>query len=429
MADKPTTVAGLIADMRKKGVAIGSHSEVSRPVEALTTGNMGVDWSVARIGGLPVGRVTELYGLTSSGKTTTAIQTAAALQKSIIQRGTEEYILYLDFEHSMDMKYSQALGLDTEHPSFVLVQPSWLEDGAKIALSMIKTGQVRLSIWDSVAVMEAKDQEEGGFDQRTAAMNRGRLMAGMLRQLNPMLHENNSAAIFINHLTKEVVMSGMPQSGPPKNTSPSSNSLRFYAALRLEYQQVMTNRSNTEDLVTGDTVKRAWSTRVKVKAVKNKVGAPFGECEILVRYGRGFDDFWTALQVLIARNVIKHSQGYYYFGSDGTSPLAVDGMALSTTGRRFVRGEETILSFADEHPLWRDEVIAFAREKVQASKNDPIPPSDVEPLLPQESDEGGPGKPAEPPISDPRLVGAEARPKLVSADELSGLFDSGPDEV
>ncbi len=421
MADK-TTVAGLLADMRKKGVAIGSHSEVTRPVEALTTGNMGVDWSVARIGGLPVGRITELYGLTSSGKTTTAIQTAAALQKDIIKRGTEEYILYLDFEHSMDLKYSQALGLDTEHPSFVLVQPSWLEEGAKIALTLIKTGQVRLSIWDSVAVMEAKDQEEGGFDQRTAAMNRGRLMAGMLRQLNPLLHDNDSAAIFINHLTKEVVISGMPQSGPPKNTSPSSNSLRFYAALRLEYQQVKTNRSNTEDQITGDKVMRAWSTRVKVKAVKNKVGPPFGECEILVRYGRGFDDFWTALQVLISRGVIKNSTGYYYFGSNG-STLVVDDMETSTTGRRYVQGEEKLLKFADEHPLWRDEVIALAREKVQASKNDLVLPSEAEPALQESAETDDPGYPI---VDSPDSAAFAARPvtKLMSADELSGLFEN-----
>src|SRR5712692_1678098 len=184
------SVANLIAEIQKKSdVRIGSFSDVARPVESLSTSNLAIDY-VTGIGGLPVGRLIELYGLASSGKSTTSTQAAAALQQDIIKSGREEYILYLDFEHSLDKMYSQALGLDSEHKSFILVQPAWVEDGAEIALSLIETGQVRLSIWDSVAAMTPKALGEGDFDQRTSAMNRARLMAGLLQRLTALLYDH-----------------------------------------------------------------------------------------------------------------------------------------------------------------------------------------------------------------------------------------------
>ncbi len=162
------TIADLLADIeRKHGLRIGAASQVVEPTTFLTTGNLAIDHVCG--GGLPLGRTVELYGQPSSGKTTTALQAAAALQSIIIFEQRDEHILYLDFEHAFDGQYAKALGLDTEHPSFLLAQPHSMEAGAESALQLLATGTVRLSIWDSVAAMAPIARLEGEFDQRTAA--------------------------------------------------------------------------------------------------------------------------------------------------------------------------------------------------------------------------------------------------------------------
>lgn len=361
VSESSPSVASLIKDIAKKSnLRIGTFSDVVRPVQATSTGNIAVDY-VSAVGGIPLGRITELYGLPSSGKSTTALQAAARLQQDIITSGREEYILYLDYEHALDLNYSKALGLDVEHPSFLLVQPAWLEEGAEVALKLIPTGQVRMSIWDSVAAMTPASIEDGSFDQRTSAMNRARLLAGLLRLLNAMLSETASCAVFLNHLMEEVAMVGGRPGLPPKVTSSGGKALKYYASLRLEYRQIKTIKGKVWDALHDAYVERPLSTQVKVKAVKNKVGVPFREAEIRIRYGQGFDELWSALQVLVAYGNIKLSSGYYYM-NDQT--LAAADMDQTSIGRFYVRGEENILSYADAHPAWRWKAIAMARELV-----------------------------------------------------------------
>lgn len=351
---EPASVTEILKDIGKKySLPIGTMSDVVTQVEGLTTGNLAIDY-LTGVGGLPLGRIVELYGQPSSGKTTTALQAAAALQHKIIGEGRDEHILYLDFEHAMDGDYAAALGLDVEHPTFLIVQPHWLEDGADIAERLIKTGKVRLSIWDSVAEMTPKDLE---FGVRTNAMERARLMNSLLQRFNSLLHEHNCCAVFLNHLVEAI---GMNRPGlPPLQTTPGGKALKFYASLRLEYKQTKAIKGEAEDALSGSTTDQAVAQLVKVKATKNKIGVPLRETEVRIHFGAGFDNFWSALQVLVAHKVVQATTtGMYYFANPGapTHPA----MPRSSDGRAYLRGENAVMEFADEHPEWRTLAITEA---------------------------------------------------------------------
>lgn len=352
---------------KKHGLKIGTFSDVVTKTEALSSANIGIDY-LTGIGGIPQGRMTELYGLPSSGKTTTALQTAAQLQRRIIADGSDELILYLDFEHALDLDYAADLGLNLEHPSFVLAQPNWLEQGAEIGLALIETGKVRMSIWDSIAAMTPKTLLDGEFDQRTAAMNRARLMSGLCQRLVALIHETNCAVVMLNHLMEAVEMSGGGRPGmPPKSTSPGGKAVKFYSSLRLECKQLKNIKGRAVNPLTGETTDQLVATQVKIKCVKNKVGPPFREVEVLSRYGMGFDNFWSALQVLTAhKKVVASSTGHFYFDTKTVPELAHEHMDRSATGRAYVRGENNLLAFADAHPDWRASAIAGATYIVDA---------------------------------------------------------------
>lgn len=364
--DAPQSITDILKDVSKRfDVKIGSMSDVVDDVVGLSTGNLAID-HITGVGGLPLGRITELYGHPSSGKTTTGLQTAAALQRKILADGSDDRILYLDFEHSMDGDYAASLGLDVEHPSFLLVQPHWLEQGAQVGLQLIGTGKVRLSIWDSVAEMTPKALMEGEFDQRTAAMNRARLMNGLLQRLNSLLHEQNCAGVFLNHLMESVEMGGRPGM-PPAETTPGGKGLKFYASLRMSYKQMKNIKGKALDALSGAVIDQVLATHVKVKVTKNKIADPFREAEVRVRFGYGFDDFWSAVQVLTAhKKVVAGAGGFYYFDAKNVPGLVHDDMARSSTGRPNLRGEPALLAFADERPDWRSRVIGEARDVVAA---------------------------------------------------------------
>lgn len=367
MGDKSPSIAELLASISKKhNLKLGSFSDVVSPTVALTTGNLGIDY-VTGVGGIPQGRMTELYGLPSSGKTTTALQAAAQLQKRIITQGTDEVILYLDHEHALDLQYAGDLGLDLEHPSFVLAQPNWLEQGAEIALTLIATGQVRMAIFDSVAAMTPKTLLDGEFDQRTAAMNRARLMSGLCQRLVALVYEQDCAVIFINHLMEAVEMAGGRPGMPPKATTPGGKGVKYYASLRLEYKQIKNAKTKQVNALTGATVDTVGQTLVRIKCVKNKVGNPFREVDALSRFGMGFDNFWSALQVLTAhKKVVASATGHFYFDAKTVPELVHEHMEVSATGRPYVRGENNLLAFADAHEDWRAGAIAGATSIVDA---------------------------------------------------------------
>lgn len=355
----PKTVDDLLVEFDKKhSLKVGSLADVVTKTTGLPTGNLAIDWMTG-VGGLPQGRITELYGLPSSGKTTVALQAAVNLQRKIITSGSDDRILYLDFEKALDGDYAEDLGLNLEHPSLLLAQPHWLEQGAEAALQLIDTGKIRMSIWDSVAAMAPKRLIDGGFDQATSAMHRAKLMSGLMQTLASLLHQRECAGVFINHLMEAVDMSGRPGL-PPRTTTPGGRALKFYSSIRLEFKQGKNITSKLEDMLTGEDTNQAVATQVFVKCVKNKVGAPFRTAELRSRFGKGFDNAWSAIQVLTAKNrIVQGTAGFYYFDPAKT-PLHHEDMAHTATGRPHVQGEANLLDFADQHPTWRNDLIAAA---------------------------------------------------------------------
>lgn len=331
-------------------IRIGSLTDASIDVEAISTGNIVIDYAT-QIGGLPLGRIAELYGNPSSGKTTCALQTAANLQARIIAEGSDDAILYMDYENAIDPDYAYNLGLDMDHPSFLFAQPNSLESGMNAARKLIETGRVRLVIFDSVAAMLPSDL----YDQETGKVNvalRARLMSAGLQVLVPLLHKHNTLAIFLNHSMDVIDMTGR---APGQVTTPGGKALKFYASIRIEFKQIKQNRKSVTDPLTGEKVMRIESTDVKIKVTKNKVGRPMIEGVARVRFGAGFDNLYSAMQVLVGQKVVPNSAGYYYFDKEAAE-YAHPEMAVSGTGRPNIRGEDSLFDFGQAYPEWAQKI-------------------------------------------------------------------------
>jgi recombination protein RecA len=289
---------------------------------------------------------------------TTALQCAATLQTKIISEGRDEHILYLDFEKSIDADYCTALGLTVDHPSFLIAQPSYLEQAGEAATELIATGKIPLMIVDSVAAMAPKTVIDGGFDRRTAAMERARLLSGWLLRLSGQLSETNACAVFINHLTEAIELGYRPGHLPPQETTPGGKGLKYYASLRLRYQQTTAVKGLFADFLTGTDERRQHATQTRVKVTKNKVGIPFREAEVRVRFGHGFDNAWSAVRVLRAHKIIKVA-GAWHTIDVSRAPQ------LRTVEQTRFQGEQTLLDFAEERPQWRARLIDCAERLIQ----------------------------------------------------------------
>lgn len=353
------TVDDLLAEFSKKhGLVIGTPD----PVTGLTTGNLAIDW-MTQVGGIPAGRITELYGYESSGKTTCALQTAVQLQNKIKDDDSDQRIVYLDFEHALDVDYATSLGIDFNHASFVPLQPNNLEQGANAALGLIETGKVPLIVFDSVAAMSPKRLKEGEFDQMTIQMHRAKLMSALCQSAIDLLHIHNTAAVFINHKMESIEMTGRPGM-PPKVTTPGGRGLKYYASLRLEFDVGGAVRDKFEDFLTGEEANQQTGNKVYVKCVKNKVGQPGRVIEIRSRYGKGFDNAWSALKFLITRKLVVVAGAYHYFDQAKVPSLVHPGMQVSSTGRPYLHGEVACIEFADANPAWRDDLIEAAHAAI-----------------------------------------------------------------
>src|SRR6185503_13454903 len=361
--DRASITDVLKAANKKYDFTSGTIDKVITDVKALSTGNLALD-EILSIGGLPEGRMCELYGLPSSGKTTCALQVAATAQQQIMDTHSGQHILYMDYEHALDKKYTKNLGLDLDHESVILAQPTSLEKGAQLTRDLVNTGRIKLIVWDSVAEALPDAMAEGDSDQHFVAV-RARLMSQFLQQINPFLFKNNCTAIFLNHVMEAIPMGYSP--GPPKKKTPGGDALKFYSSVRMEFAQTKVVKGNRFNRLSNTMEAVTTSADVKVKVVKNKVGDPNRECILRVRYGKGFDNFWSAMQILMGYKVVPNSAGYYYF--DKLADLAHPDLQISSTGRPNLKGEDTLLKFADDHPLWRSLVIDEARKVLETSEN------------------------------------------------------------
>lgn len=370
-------VADLLAKANKKyNLSVGTMSSVAEDVEFITTGNIAIDYALG--GGIPMGRSLEMAGFPSSGKTTTSLQAAVALQKIILAGGDpkrgigpNDRMLFLDYEQAMDPEYAEALGLDVNHESFLFTQPDTLEDGANFILDIVKTGRLRLIIIDSVAAMNPSAKAEAEIGKSLPAVA-AKLLKDFGVTLNSVLANNNCSCIFLNHTQEKFDMGGGRRPGmPPPTTTPGGMALKYFASVRMEYKQIRNHKGPVMDPLSNEVIEIPVATDVRVKVIKNKVAPPFKEAVVRVRYGKGFDNFWTALQILIANKKIMYSTGYYYFHNASEDGLAPEWMDRAATGtqRPFIRGEDSVFSAGDEHPEWRQKAIELAEKIVAENVN------------------------------------------------------------
>lgn len=381
---KQDSLAALRAKLAKKyDTQLGAMSSIAKDVEAITSGNMAID-HVLGVGGLPRGRCIELYGPPSCGKSTTALQTAAAFQQKI-REGVPGYagkaILYMDHENAMDPEYARALGLDVDdEETFIFAQPDSLEASANISRELVASGGIGLAIYDSVAAMTPMKALEAETGKASVAIQ-ARLMSDFLKAYVAMLNETQTTAIFLNHIAEVIDMGGGGRPGVKRYTTPGGRALKFYASVRVEYQQQKNIVQEVTDDLTMEKQKQVRATDVRVRVVKNKVAAPFKQCTVRVRYGKGFDNGYTALQVLVGhKKIVKGDGGYYFF--EKVPELVTDDMDRQTTGnkRPYIRGEHNVFAKMDEDPEWRDKFLRLAEETVaQSSTSVLVEDSESEP--------------------------------------------------
>ncbi len=309
--DKAKALETALAQIEKqfgKGAVMRLGQNPAMQVDAISTGSISLDMALG-IGGLPKGRITEIYGPESSGKTTLALHCIAEAQK---KGGTAAFI---DVEHALDPVYASALGVDID--SLLVSQPDTGEEALEITEALVRSGAIDIIVVDSVAALAPKAEIEGDMGASHVGLQ-ARLMSQALRKLAGSISKLNCVAIFINQLREKVgVMFGSPE------TTPGGRALKFYASVRLDIRKVEGIK------VGGEFV----GSHTRAKVVKNKIAPPFREAEFDIMYGQGISHEGEILDLAVDINVIKKSGAWF-----------------SYDGNRIAQGRDNAKQFLKDNP-------------------------------------------------------------------------------
>src|SRR3954466_5714161 len=305
-------------------------ASASYDVEAVSTGSLGLDIALG-VGGLPRGRVVEIYGPESSGKTTLTLQVVAEIQKN---GGTAAFV---DAEHALDPAYAGKLGVNIDE--LLVSQPDTGEQALEITDMLVRSGAVDIIVVDSVAALTPKAEIEGEMGDAHMGLQ-ARLMSQALRKLTGNIKRSNSIVVFINQIRMKIgVMFGNPE------TTTGGNALKFYASVRLDIRRIGALK-NGEEVIGNQT---------RVKVVKNKVAPPFREAEFEILYGAGISRNGEVIDIGVAQGFVEKSGSWY-----------------SYNGERIGQGKENARTFLDQHPDIAREIEGRIREKLLPAKDEAV---------------------------------------------------------
>ncbi|WP_372880884.1 recombinase RecA [Psychromonas sp.] len=301
---------------------LGDGAAAMMEIESVSTGSLSLDVALG-IGGLPFGRVVEIYGPESSGKTTLTLQVIAEAQKM------GKTCAFIDAEHALDPLYAKKLGVDTDN--LLISQPDTGEQALEICDMLVRSGAVNVVIIDSVAALTPKAEIEGEMGDSHMGLQ-ARLMSQALRKLTGNIKQTNCLVIFINQIRMKIgVMFGNPE------TTTGGNALKFYASVRLDIRRIGSIK-NGEEIIGNET---------RVKVVKNKVSPPFKQAEFQILYGEGINHFGELIDLGVKQDLVEKSGSWYAYN-----------------GTKIGQGKSNASNFLQENPTIAEELEAKIRDSL-----------------------------------------------------------------
>ncbi len=312
-----------------KGSVMLLGQKTDTQIETISTGSILIDQALG-VGGLPKGRVIEVFGPESSGKTTLTLHAIAQAQKA---GGT---CAFIDAEHALDPGYAKSIGINTDN--LIISQPDYGEQALDIAEMLIRSNAVDLLVIDSVAALVPKAELEGGMGDHHVGLH-ARLLSQALRKLTPIVHKSKTVLIFINQIRYKI--GGLPFAN--KETTTGGNALKFYSSIRLDVRKIATLKKDD----------KPFGNKVLVKVVKNKMAPPFRRAEVTLLFGQGISKELDLLDTALSCGVVKQSGAWFIMGDE-----------------KLAQGRDKCLSkLKDDKALFDKILISISKGKIEAKKS------------------------------------------------------------